>query len=101
MSKNKDHLNRIGKITQWCNKQKNKIIYVKLNNRERLNAEILRIEERPWDAGMIRILFDSYIGTSGEHDFIAFGYEVSDVVEEKNKLIIYKGSRIVELTVKY
>jgi len=100
MNKNKEHMDRMAILTQWYKKHKDKIINLKIfftnkeSNKERitreLNSKMLTIEQHPSSPGIFRILFENYEkGSDTVHEFIVFGYETSDVVEEKNKLIVY------------
>ncbi len=112
MNKNKEHLNRKAKIIQWCEKRKDKTINFKIIHKKHdeeqgnifksINTKILCIEENPSNPGIFRILFDSFVGNSVDYEFVVFGYEVLDVVEEVKKLIVYKGhhsgSDRIELT---
>ena len=99
MNKNKEHFNRKAKIIQWCEKRKDKTINFKIIHKrhdeeqgrvfKNINTKILCIEENPSNSGIFRILFDSFVGDSTDYEFVVFGYEVSDVVEKVNNLIVY------------
>ena len=87
-------------INRWLKGQKDKPIQVNVisnfGGREdsitTAHGRLLAIEEHPTSKGVFRASFDSHLGGRHDKDAVMLGYEITNVEEKGNRLIIHKGS---------
>jgi len=86
-------------ILNWCEQNKEQPIKVnvisRLGERENIvtaaHGKVREIEEHPDNPGIFRIEFESKLKVSSEFDAVMLGYEISEVTEKGEQLVIQKG----------